>query len=75
MNDDLYKLYVLSEIKYCKDNKNVDENLLFPDNWHLIKDYKVMIEIIGEALTKGCLIKDTIGYMNIQEGVKLKKEF
>ncbi len=74
MKDDLYKLYVLSEIKYCRDNKDVHEDKLFPDNWHLIKDYKLMIEIIGEALSKGCLIKDTIGYINIQEGVKLKKE-
>ncbi len=66
----IYNLYVLSETKYKKENENVSEDLLYPDDWSLINDYKIKIEIIGEALTKKCLIKDTIKYMEISEGVK-----
>lgn len=73
MNEDMfYKLYVLAEIKYKKENNKIPDENLFPDNWHLNSDYKTKIKIIGEALNKKCLIKDTITYMDIQDGVKLK---
>mgnify|MGYP003308594653 CR=1 FL=1 len=56
--DDLdYNLYVLAEIAYKKENENIDEDNLFPIDWYSITNYKVKVEIIGEAIKEKKLIK------------------
>ena len=69
--DDLdYNLYVLAEIAYKKENENIDEDNLFPIDWYSITNYKVKVEIIGEAIKEKKLIKDTTLYKNRLEGVR-----
>lgn len=71
MNDDLdYKLYVLAEITYKKENEDKSEEELFPFDWYSIKNYKYKVEIIGEALKKNILIKETELYKERVEGIR-----
>ena len=44
-NED-YKLYVLAEITYTRENSNLKEEELFPVDWYSINDYKTKIEIM-----------------------------
>ena len=57
-----YDIYIVSEIKYQKDHKELSEAELFPFNWYSITNYKLKLEILTEALNKNILIKDTIRY-------------
>ena len=72
--DEDYKLYVLAEITYTKENENVDEKELFPSDWYSISNYKVKVEIIAEALNNKCLIAETQKYQDRVEGIRLVKE-
>lgn len=72
MNEDLdYRLYVLAEIAYEKENPGKTEEELFPLDWYSITNYKSKIEIIEEAIKNKVLIKDTQKYINRIEGVRL----
>ncbi len=72
MNEDLdYRLYVLAEIAYEKENEGKSEEELFPLDWYSISNYKTKIEIIEEAIKNNILIKDTQKYISRIEGVKL----
>ena len=73
-DDEDYKLYVLAEITYTKENENVDEKELFPADWYSINNYKVKVEIIAEALNNKCLIVETQKYQDRVEGIRLVKE-
>ena len=60
MKEDLeYSLYVISEMTYQKEHKELSEEVLFPFNWYMITNYKLKLEILTEALNKNILIKDT----------------
>ena len=72
MNEDLnYRLYVLAEITYEKENENVLKEELYPVDWYSTTNYARKIEIIEEALKEKVLIKDTKKYQESIEGVKL----
>ena len=63
MNDNMdYDLYVMSEIAYKDRFKLESDDVLFPNNWYLSKNYKLKVNIIGEALQKNTLIKNTSLY-------------
>ena len=72
-NED-YKLYVLAEITYTRENNKLNEEELFPADWYSISDYKTKVEIIAEALNEKCLIAETKKYQDRVEGVRLIKE-
>ena len=75
MEDSDYKLYVLAEIAYKRENKDFDEDIIFPKDWYSMRNYKSKVEIIAEALKHKCLIKDTKLYNERIEGIKtLNKE-
>lgn len=73
-DDEDYKLYVLAEITYTKENNNLNEEEIFPTDWYSISDYKTKVEIIAEALNDKCLIAETKKYQDRVEGVRLIKE-
>ena len=58
-NETEYDLYVLSEIAYTNKHKLENEDELFPDGWYSSKNYKLKIQIIGEALEKDIDVKET----------------
>ena len=39
MNDKLFELYTLAELKYKKHFNNVNDNILFPSGWYGNKNY------------------------------------
>lgn len=43
---------------------------LYPTYWFYNKNYIKKINILAESIEKKCLIKDTIGYLDIIEGVR-----
>ena len=66
-------IYVLMETTYIdnqtkKDELNTDRDNLFPDNWYLIKNYKLKTEILTEAIDKNILVKDTNKYKESLKG-------
>ena len=71
MNQDKdYNLYLLAELTYKSEHKDIEEDILFPTNWYSINNYKLKIEIIDEALEKNIYIKDTKSYQKLLEGNK-----
>ena len=75
MEDSDYKLYVLAEVAYKRENKGLEDDIIFPQDWYSIRNYKSKVEIIAEALKEKCLIKDTKLYNERIEGVRtLNKE-
>ena len=70
MNDKLFELYTLAELKYKKHFNNLNDNELFPSNWCGNKNYQKKIEIICEAIKTNTLIVNTKSYQDIIEGVK-----
>lgn len=71
MNDDLdYRLYVLAEIAYKEEHQDLEDEQIFPVDWYSITNYKVKVEIIGEALKENKLIIETKLYQNRIEGVR-----
>ena len=72
MNDDLnYRLYVLAELTYEKENPNIEKDELYPQDWYSTSNYSQKIKMIEEALNNKILIKDTQLYQESIEGVKL----
>mgnify|MGYP003299963646 FL=1 len=71
-DDEDYKLYVLAEITYTKENENRED--IFPADWYSINNYKAKVEIIAEALNNKCLIAETKKYQDRVEGIRLVKE-
>lgn len=69
---DLQLRFVLARlnVKYRELNNGVDEKLLYPGFW---ASYKLItqIKILNEAIEKEILIKDTDGYNEVIEGVKI----
>lgn len=65
-----YNLYVLAEIAYKKENKDLQENELFPADWYSISNYQVKTEIIAEALKNKILISETQLYKSRTEGIR-----
>ena len=60
MNDQMdYDLYVLAEIAYTKDHNEIEQDDLFPINWYASKNYRLKVEIIGEALERNIMIEET----------------
>ena len=70
MNDKLFELYTLAELKYKRHFDNVNDNILFPSGWYSNKNYQKKIEIICEAIKTNTLIVNTKSYLDITEGVK-----
>lgn len=71
MNEDLdYNLYVLAEIAYQKEHEDLSEQELFPHDWYSITNYKVKVEIIGEALKENILVHETKLYKDRIEGIR-----
>ena len=70
MNDKLFELYTLAELKYKRHFDNVNDNILFPSSWYGNKNYQKKIEIICEAIKTNTLIVNTKSYLDITEGVK-----
>ena len=70
MNDKLFELYTLAELKYKRHFDNVNDNILFPSGWYCNKNYQKKIEIICEAIETNTLIVNTKSYLDITEGVK-----
>ena len=70
MNDKLFELYTLAELKYKRHFDNVNDNILFPSGWYGNKNYQKKIEIICEAIKTNTLIVNTKSYLDITEGVK-----
>ena len=70
MNDKLFELYTLAELKYKRHFDNVNDNILFPSGWYGNKNYQKKIEIICEANKTNTLIVNTKSYLDITEGVK-----
>lgn len=67
MNDKLFKLYTLAELKYKRHFDNVNDNILFPSGWYGNKNYQKKIEIICEAIETNTLIVNTKSYLDIIE--------
>lgn len=59
MNLEHFKLYVLAEMSYIKQNPNLTKEELFPLDWYNIKDYFFKTKVIAEAIKRNILIKDT----------------
>ena len=72
MDDKLFRLYTLAimnyEKKFVSRVNNIEE--LYPKKWNDDKDYKVKINIIGEAIKNNILIKDTKLYQDYIIDVK-----
>lgn len=61
--DDLdYKLYVLADLKYKKEHVQLDDSELYPEDWFSSSNYKLKNEMIGEALKRKVLVRDTSIY-------------
>lgn len=70
--------YYRKNVEYIKamgrvPSNNPEENLdIYPErDWFLNKNYEKKIEILTEAINKKCLIRNTKGYADIVEGVKI----
>ena len=59
MPNDHFKLYVLAEMKYIKENQGLNRNELFPLGWYEIKDYYFKTQVLIQALKENSMIKDT----------------
>ena len=59
MPNEHFKLYVLAEMKYIKENQELNRNELFPLGWYEIKDYYFKTQVLIQALKENSLIKDT----------------
>ena len=59
MKLDHFKLYVLAEMNYIKQNQNLTKSELFPLGWYNIKDYFFKTKVLAEAIRKNILIKYT----------------
>ena len=42
MEDSDYKLYVLAEIAYKRENQDLDENTIFPQDWYSMRNYTTL---------------------------------
>lgn len=71
MNELDYKLYVLAELSYKKAHPETNEELLYPEGWYAINNYRLKNEIIAEALREKVLIKDTQRYQSAMEDVRI----
>lgn len=74
--DNVRLAYQIMEVKYIKAmgrevswdiNKNSD---LFPFDWFSNSNYVKKANILAEAIEKKCLIMETLGYLDIIEGVR-----
>ena len=71
MKEDLdYNLYVLAEIAYKKEHENLSDDDLFPFDWYSIRNYKLKVEIISEAIKEKKLIFETKLYNERIEGIR-----
>ena len=68
-------LYSIIDINYIKtmgrsvSSDPIQNSDLYPPEWFFIKNLKIKIEVLNEAIEKKCLIKDTESYLNMIEGV------
>ena len=62
MPNDHFKLYVLSEMKYIKENPGLNRSELFPLGWYEIKDYFFKTKVLVQALKEKTLIINTSLY-------------
>lgn len=67
----LFELYNIAELKYIKNfqDKGIDINDLFPDDWYRSKDYKTKIKILNDAIVLDKLVIDTPSYVEIIEKI------
>lgn len=65
-----YNIYVLAEIAYKKEHKDLEEHDLFPSDWYSIQNYQVKTQIIAEALKNKMLVSETNLYKNRVEGIR-----
>lgn len=72
--------YSILEIRYIKmRGREVsinprDNRDLYPCDWFINNDIRKKSEILAEAIKKNCLIVETEGYADIQEGVRRPKK-
>ena len=67
MNNIDYNLYVLAELSYKNEHLDLKEDMLYPDGWYYLSNYKEKNEIIVEAIKEKKLIKDTDRYKKLFE--------
>lgn len=74
MDNNLFELYTLAEMRYEKKLMNMVNSIeeLYPAGWYEKKDYKGKIEIILEAIETNSLIVNTKLYQERLEGVQPK---
>lgn len=65
-----YNIYVLAEIAYKKEHKDLEEHDLFPSDWYSIQNYQVKTQIIAEALKNKILVSETNLYKSRVEGIR-----
>lgn len=75
MNDKLFELYTLAELKYKRHFNNLNDNELFPSGWYGNKNYQKKIEIICEAIETNTLIVNTKSYLDIIEKICSRRHF
>lgn len=63
-NQKYKQLYIIAELRYIEDNKDIDSDNLFPIGWYINGDYKLKIMILSEAIKKHILITGTDLYIN-----------
>lgn len=67
MEDELFKLYALAEMRYQEHFKNYSQDDLYPPSWYQNKNYKLKIEIIVEAIQTNTLIINTKSFSKMIE--------
>ncbi len=77
-NEDI--IYNILDVKYVKTmgrevSSNPEDNQdLYPKGWFSNNNLQLKADILAEAIEKKCLIVDTIGYSELEEGVKKEEE-
>ena len=69
--DKLLELYTFAALSYEKHFKDQVDDIddLYPEGWHMSRDYQAKIEILAYAIEKNTFIVNTPSYLNILEGV------
>ena len=67
MDNELFELYVLAELRYKKHFNNLNDDDLFPSGWYGNNNYQNKIEIICESIETNTLIVNTKSYLDIIE--------
>ena len=72
MDKEHFKLYIIAEMNYINKFKNYNKEI-FPNDWFIIKDYKLKIKILSDCIKNNILIKNSILYIEIHQNKPHKK--